>query len=123
MKTKVVYILTILVLTGLVLKGQKPTFDLLPSGKQQKIPEALVDTKYYNDTAQRSQAMALSHEDSIQKTEKANQAENTHVNRHRKSRAVQTRDSMSMKLFFLMHPSRMGLGISKLFLRVFFNTP
>ena len=52
MKTKVAYSILLLVLTGAILSAQKPSFDILPSGNNQKIPEAIIDTSYYNDTAQ-----------------------------------------------------------------------
>ena len=51
MKTKVAYLILLLVLTGAILSAQKPSFDILPSGNNQKIPRAIIDTNYYNDTA------------------------------------------------------------------------
>jgi len=49
MKNKVVYIITIIILSASALNAQKPTFTIIPAGKFQKIPEAVIDLKYYND--------------------------------------------------------------------------
>jgi len=123
MKTKVAYILTFLMLSGMGLKGQKPTFDLLPSGKQQKIPEELVDTKYYNDTSQRSHIMAVSNEDSIKKVEDVDHTKSMKINRQGKREVSQASESIGRKLFYLIYPPRLTQGVVKLFLRVYFNTP
>ena len=124
MKTKVANILALLVLSGMVLKGQKPAFDLLPTGKQQKIPEELVDTKYYNDTAQRSLNLNVSNEDSIQKkVGELDHADSMKIKRQGKREMSQTKESIGRKLFYLIYPPRLAQGVAKLFFRVYFNTP
>ena len=51
MKNKVAYTMLLMVLSSTLIFSQKPSFDLLPSGKQNRIPEAIVNAKYYNDSS------------------------------------------------------------------------
>lgn len=105
MRNKVAYTILLLVLSSSLLFAQKPSFDLLPSGKQNKIPEAIVDAKFYTDsTAKISKTLP----DSFQ-------IEKKQAIFHEAEESEKLLDSLARRMFYLLFTSRAEYSLSTLY--------
>ena len=105
MKHKVAYTILLLVLSSSFLFAQKPSFDLLPSGKQNKIPEAIVDAKFYTDSTAKI----------IKPLPDSFQIEKKQSISHEAEESEEVMDSLARKMFYLLFATRIEYSLSTLY--------
>jgi hypothetical protein len=125
MKNKVAYTILFMVLSSSLLIAQKPSFDLLPSGKQNKIPEAIVDAKFYTDSASNiiqplADSFQIEKKQSIfNEADESDRLMDSLTKKqtifHEAGESESLMDSLARRMFYLIFTSRIEYSFSTLY--------